>query len=154
VNSTSVGTKTLTCSATDKAGNTASLQTSYSVVYAWDGFLQPINDTAHQIRTTQSKFKLGQTVPVKFVLRDAAGVSVQQTSNPTFLMSSNLGTCASYATLETTEPLTPDVSPVFKWDGTQYHFNWSTKGLSSGVYRIYAKIADDTQPWVDICLTK
>ena len=119
VSSSSVGTKTLTCSATDKAGNTASLQASYSVVYAWDGFRQPINDTAHQIGSTQSKFKLGQTVPVKFVLRDAAGLSVQQTVNPNFLMSGNLGSCSSYTTLETTDPLTPDVSPVFKWDGTR-----------------------------------
>ena len=155
VSSSSVGANTLNCSATDKADNMASEAANYSVNYAWNGFLQPINDTAHQTSTTQSKFKLGQTVPVKFVLRDAAGLSVQQTVNPNFLMSGNLGSCASYATLETMDPVTPDVSPVFKWDGTQYHFNWSTKaGLSSGVYRIYAKIADGTQPWVDICLTK
>ena len=101
VSSSSVGAKTLNCSATDKADNTGSAVTNYSVVYDWNGFLQPINDTAHQTSTTQSKFKLGQTVPVKFVLRDAAGLSVQQTVNPNFLMSDNLGSCSTYTTLET-----------------------------------------------------
>jgi Galactose oxidase, central domain len=141
------------------AGNTNYKSVSGGVVadritYDWQGFLQPINDTAHQIGATQSKFKLGQTVPVKFIIRDAAGVAVQQTTNPTFRMSNNLGACSSYATLETTDQSAPDVVPVFKWDGTQYHFNWSTKGLTGGVYRIYAQIGDGTQPWVDVCLTK
>ena len=154
VGSSSVGAKTLTCSATDFAGNTVSVLANYSVVYAWNGFLQPINDTAHQIGMTQSKFKLGQTVPVKFVLRDAAGVSVQQTANPNFLMSSNLGGCQSFVTPEAEETLPHSVLPVFTWDGAQYHFNWSTKGLTGGVYRIYAKLADGNQPWVDMCLTK
>ena len=120
----------------------------------WNGFLQPINDTAHQINATQSKFRLGQTVPVKFVLRDAAGISVQQTPNPSFLRSGNLGACGSLVALEDAETLTPNVVPIYPWDGMQYHYNWSTKGLSSGVYRIYAVLADGTQPWVDICLTK
>ena len=91
---------------------------------------------------------------MKFVLRDAAGISVQQATNPSFLMSGNLGACGSFVTLEDVETLTPSVVPMFTWDGMQYHFNWSTKGFSSGVYRISAKLADGTQPWVDICLTK
>jgi hypothetical protein len=154
VSTGSVGPQTLTCTATDKADNVGSSKANYSVNYSWQGFLQPINDTAHQVGATQSKFKLGQTVPAKFVLRDAAGVSVQQESNPAFLISGNIGACASYATLETTDAGAPDTLPVYKWDGAQYHFNWSTKGLSGGVYRIYAKLADGNQPWVDICLTK
>jgi hypothetical protein len=154
VDTSAVGAKTLTCSAIDNAGNIGIGVAQYSVLYAWTGFLQPINDTAHQIGTTQSKFKAGQTVPAKFLLRDADGNVVQQTGNPGFLRSGNLGACATYATPEEVEVLSPDVVPVFKWDGAQYHFNWSTKGLSSGVYRISAKLDDGTQPWVDICLTK
>jgi hypothetical protein len=51
-------------------------------------------------------------------------------------------------------PSTPDVGSEYKWDGSQYHYNWSTKGLTSGVYRINANLADGSQRWVDICLTR
>jgi len=34
---------------------------------------------------------------------------------------------------------------VFKWDGTQYSYNWSTKGFAAGYwYRIYAVLDDGT----------
>ena len=52
------------------------------VLYGWDGFLQPINDTAHAL-VPMSKFKAGQTIPAKFVL-DATGAVVQQPGTATF----------------------------------------------------------------------
>ncbi len=124
-----------------------------TIAYGWNGFSQPINDTAHQIGLAQSKFKLGQTIPAKFVITNAAGTVVQQTSNPTFTRSGKLGECgAAEAESVTTE--TPNVIPQYSWDGSQYHYNWSTKGLVAGVYRIFANLADGTSPYVDICLTK
>ena len=120
----------------------------------WDGFLQPINDTAHQINVGQSKFKLGQTIPAKFVLKNALGVVVQQVGNPTFSRSANLGACDPTAVADTPELVSPDGGSTFNWDGSQYHYNWSTKGLTSGEYRIYANLADGTKRYVDICLTK
>jgi hypothetical protein len=124
------------------------------IVYDWDGFLQPINDTAHQTGVQESKFKLGQTIPAKFVLKNAAGAVVQQASAPTFSRSGNLGTCDNTATTDTTEVVTPDAGVAYSWDGSQYHYNWSTKNLAAGEYRIYANLADGTKPYVDICLTK
>jgi hypothetical protein len=126
-----------------------------SILYGWDGFLQPINDTAHQTGVTESKFKLGQTIPAKFVIKDAAGASVQQTPNPTFSRSGNLGACDANAALDTiTEVVAADAGVIYNWDGSKYHYNWSTKGLTAGEYRIYANLADGTKPYVDICLTK
>ena len=58
------------------------------------------------------------------------------------------------STLETATTLTPDVVPQYKWDGSQYHYNWSTKGLTAGLYRIFANLGDKTAHSVDICLTK
>jgi hypothetical protein len=126
-----------------------------SILFAWNGFLQPINDTAHQTGSIQSTFRLGQTIPAKFVLRNASGTTVQQATSPTFSRSGNLGQCEIGATLETiTEILTPDGGVVYSWDGSKYHYNWSTKGLTAGEYRIYANLADGTKRYVDICLTK
>lgn len=45
VDTSSVGSKSVACTATDEAGNSASASASYSVIYRFDGFLQPINDT-------------------------------------------------------------------------------------------------------------
>ena len=125
------------------------------VLFAWDGFLQPINDTAHHTGLTQSKFKTGQTIPAKFVIRNAAGAVVQQTPNPTFTRTGNLGACDSSTDPESLPTIDPDSAPVYTWDGNQYHYNWSTKGLTSGRYRIFANLADgNPATWVDICLTK
>jgi hypothetical protein len=53
----------------DAAGNTATVSGSYRVIYRFDGFLQPINDPAHQVGAGESVFKGGSTVPVKFQLK-------------------------------------------------------------------------------------
>jgi hypothetical protein len=124
------------------------------IQFAWDGFLQPINDTAHQIGVTESKFKLGQTIPVKFDIKDAFGNIVQQTPNPTFSRSVRLGSCDTITSAETLPSLVADATTQYAFNGGHYQLNWSTKGLTAGEYRIYANLADGTARYVDICLTK
>jgi hypothetical protein len=149
-----VGTFNVSVTGRDNAGNSKSVNCSYKVEYGWGGFLQPINDTAHQTGLTQSRFRLGSTIPAKFVLTDAAGQVVQQATSPTFSRTNWLRGCDANATTEPTpSDIAPDAGAAYKWDGTQYHYNWSTKGIKqAGVYRIYANLADNTQRWVDICL--
>ena len=65
-NANGVGTFNYTATATDKAGNTTVVTGTYTVFYGWSGYLQPINDTAHQ-GATASIFKAGSTVPVTYV---------------------------------------------------------------------------------------
>jgi len=64
------------------------------------------------------------------------------------------GTCDSNATPDTADPVTADAGVTYAWDGSQYHYNWSTKNLTAGEYRIYANLADGTKQYVDICLGK
>jgi hypothetical protein len=128
---------------------------SFSVVYGWNGFLQPINDTAHQTGLYESKFKLGQTIPVKFDLTNAQGQVVQQTGSPTFTRSGYLGACDSSTSLEAVPVVSPDGAAVYAYTGGHYQYNWSTKGITSaGEYRIFANLADGTSQSVYICLTK
>ncbi|HZB23038.1 MAG TPA: PxKF domain-containing protein, partial [Gaiellaceae bacterium] len=151
-----VGTYTVLASYAGSANyNAASATKTVQVVFRWDGFLQPINDTAHQTGLAESRFRLGQTIPAKFVLKDASGAVVQQSPNPTFSHSNRLGSCDVFVADETiTEVVTPNAGNTFAWSGSQYHYNWSTKGLQAGEYRIYANLADGTRRYVDICLTK
>jgi hypothetical protein len=97
---------------------------------------------------------LGQTIPAKFVIKNAAGIVVQQATLPKFTRSNNLGSCDPTTAPETVFDLSPDAGANYQWDGGQYHYNWSTKGLTSGEYRIYANLSDGTARYVDICLTK
>jgi hypothetical protein len=160
VTSTSpVGTYAIVAAAQGEAATLANYDItlvggSLRVYYAWDGFLQPINDTAHQTGVAESKFKLGQTIPTKFVIKNSTGTVVQQLTKPTFTRSANLGSCDSNAAVDTAPTVTADAGSSYAWDGTQYQYNWSTKNLTAGEYRIYANLADGTARYVDICLTK
>jgi hypothetical protein len=150
-----IGSCTVTAS---QAGNSnynpaPSVQLTFAVDYRWDGFLQPINDTAHR-QGAESVFKLGSTVPAKFQLKTLGGTVVQAATLPTFTRSTGLGACNQQLSIEF-----PDADPgftgtTFRWDGTaqQYIYNWSTKGLKAGEYRIFANLDDRTKGFVDICL--
>ena len=97
-----------------------------SVHYLWDGFLQPINDTAHDLGT-MSRFKLGQTVPAKFDLKDVNGVAVLQSVSPIFNFALIGASCGA------SEPDSIDLvypastQPVYTLNGGHYQFNWITK---------------------------
>jgi len=138
----SVGNKSFAVNARDAAGNTASQTASYGVFYSTGAclgdlghaILQPINASG-----TMSVFKLGSTVPTKFRVCDANGVSIgaagvvigygllSAASSPDIMVDE-----AAYST-------TPDTA--FRWDPTsqQWIFNQSTKsnGTLNKVGTIY-----------------
>ena len=66
-----VGSVTATCSgALDNAGNTGSASVTYSVVYNWSGFFQPVDNNAVNVA------KAGSAIPVKFSLGGYKGLSI------------------------------------------------------------------------------
>src|SRR5215213_4575845 len=162
-NNTGAGTATASASfAGDANHNNSSNSKTFAILYDFRTYLQPINDTAHQTGILESKFKLGQTIPVKFNIYNAAGSVVQQATNPTFTKVSH-GACDAQTALEDPTTETPNPGAQFVWTTDHYQYNWSTKGLSAGEYRIYANLADGTgqqntdllhQNYTDICLTK
>jgi hypothetical protein len=153
-----VGTFSFTATASDKAGNTTTVTGSYKVKYRFDGFLQPINDTAHQqicgTNCTYSIFKAGSTVPVKFQLKDAAGNIVQTTTAPVWAnpQKGNL-TTMSVDESAFTDPA--DTASTYRWDptGQQYIFNWGTlKSGAGNFWQIGVKLDDGASYVVDIGL--
>ncbi|MBX6341810.1 MAG: PxKF domain-containing protein [Thermomicrobiaceae bacterium] len=143
-----VGTYTYTATATDAAGNTTTVSVTYRVIYRWDGFLQPINDTAHQVGTTTSIFKAGSTVPVKFQLKKADGTVVQANTLPLWLTPAK----GSPTTAPADESVYSDPATsgsTYRWDSAaqQYIYNWSTKGAASGYYYRIGVTLDDGQTY-------
>ena len=165
-----VGTFTVTCTATDVAGNTRTATATYSVVFATNiclgepshAILQPINADGSSV------FKARSTVAVKFRVCDAAGLAIDAadvvippspSAHPadcTVPLPSPTPTTrapvlctrapASTGTVnETVDSTNPDTN--FRWNGSgkQWIFNLGTKNLSAGVvYGYYIPLKDGT----------
>jgi hypothetical protein len=149
-----VGTFAFTATAHDRAGNTQTATGSYRVVYRFDGFLQPINDTAHQVGVATSVFKAGSTVPVKLQLKRADGSVVEASAAPLWELPVKGG--------PTTAPVddavygaAADTMTAYRWDGTarQYQYNWGTEAAAKGYYhRIGVRLDDGQTYFVNIGL--
>jgi hypothetical protein len=148
---TGVGSCTITASQAGNGNYNAApdVSRSFKITYKFGGFLQPINDTAHDISSNPdvSTFKSGSTVPVKFRLTDAKGNAVQAGSAQ--WITPQLGKATTQAVDESVfaEPATS--GSLYKWDATaqQYIYNWSTKGMSSGFYYKIGVKLDDGQTY-------
>jgi hypothetical protein len=147
-----VGTFSYTATAVDKAGNTSTATGTYTVKYKFGGFLQPINDTAHQTGLSTSVFKAGSTVPVKFQLRNDAGQLVQAATAPLWLTPVK-GSSMSAPVDESVYSVSPDSGSSYRYDATagQYIYNWKT-GTGGNYWRIGVKLDDGQTYYVSIGL--
>jgi hypothetical protein len=145
-----VGTFSYTATATDSAGNKATATGTYKVIYRFDGFLQPINDTAHQVGTSISVFKGGSTVPAKFQLKKANGTVVLANTAPVWLTPAK-GASMSMPVDESLYAAAADSGSTYRLDSQQYIYNWKTAGGGS-YYRIGVSLDDGQSYYVNIGL--
>ena len=149
-----VGTFTYTASATDKAGNVGTATVTYTVVYGYGTtlFLQPVNDTAHQTGLATSVFNAGQTIPMKFQLRNASGAVIQSGTAPKWLNPVK-GSTTTAAVNESAYTAAETVGGTYAWDGTQYQYNWKTDKTQGGSYwRVGVTLDDGQTYYVNIAL--
>jgi hypothetical protein len=138
VDTSSVGTKTFSVTATDKAGNVTIKTVKYSVVYKFGGILQPINSDGSSV------FKLGSTIPVKFQLTDANVVFVS-TAQANKIFYAKITNSVVGTDVEAVSTSNATTGNLFRYDSVsnQYIFNLSTKsGFTAGTYQI-SIILDD-----------
>jgi hypothetical protein len=111
VDTSALGSFTVSCTATDNAGNTAEGTASYTV-------------TANVIKLSPSKtqFKAGSTVPVKFQLLGAGGALI-----PTAMAQQLSDACAATATLDDLPPVCAvyDVSKGFFQANVKSSSSWA-----------------------------
>ncbi len=152
VDTSSVGSKTVTFTAVDNAGNTATKECTYIVVYDFGGFLPPVTLDG------RSLLKLGSTIPVKFQLFDAAGspVSTAVATIRVVKISSGSPVGTEVDGVSTSAATTGN---LFRYDSTGqlYIFNLATKPLpapADGTWRITVYLNDGTSQTVDIGIKK
>jgi len=108
--------------------------------YEFGGVLQPINADGSSV------FKAGRTIPVKFQLKDREGAFVTDAT-------AHLNVYKVSETVEGTVEEEVDAEPtgaantgdLFRYDSgaDQYVFNLSTKGWTTGTYRLEISIDED-----------
>lgn len=135
---TAVGKHTLTATATDMAGNSASAQQSYEVL-SWTakGFYQPV-DMNNVVNTV----KAGSTVPVKF---EVFAGTTEITDPSKIIPSVKAIQCAPNALADEIELLAAG-STSLRYDTTsgQFIYNWKTPTSAGGCYQLTMTAADGT----------
>jgi hypothetical protein len=121
---------------------------AYNVVYRFDGFLQPINDTAHHVGATTSIFKAGSTVPVKLQLKRADGTKVQARGAPIWEVPVK-GSPTTAPVVESVYGTAADSGAGYRWDSMdqQYIFNWGTDAAGKASYYRIGVMLDDGQTY-------
>ncbi len=138
-----LGTTTVGCTATDAHGNEATGSFKVQVQYAWSGFLAPINANG------SSLFKLGSTIPVEFRL---TGASAGITNAVATLSWTKVSSTITGTDLETVSSCSASTGDTFRYEGGEYVFNLSTKGLSTGTWSLSINLGDGVTRTVDISL--
>jgi hypothetical protein len=119
VDASSVGSKSLTCMATDNAGNTTEQLVSYTVVFAFDGFFDPVSNP-----DVINLAKAGQTIPLKWRLLDVDGVPVADLAAATTTVE-NLS-CGLEPTGNEVAEDASGASGLQNLGGGYYQYNWKT----------------------------
>ncbi|MGE5462149.1 MAG: HYR domain-containing protein [Syntrophothermus sp.] len=129
------GSTTVSCSATDSHGNTATGSFKVNVNYNWSGFFQPIDNNG-----VYNVAKSGSTIPVKFSLGGDQGLGILFAGSP----SSAQVSCPLSAATDSLEEVTTATSGL-KYDAlaNQYIYNWKTSSGYAGTCRqLTVKLVD------------
>jgi hypothetical protein len=143
-----VGTTTVTCSATDSHGNTATGSFAVTVTYGWNGFFQPVDNPP-----TVNTVKAGSAIPVKFSLTGNQGLNIFTAGYP----ASAPYTCSATAPTDAIETTVTAGTSSLSYDATSdtYTYIWKTDKTWAGTCRaLVVKLADGTTKTANFQFTK
>jgi hypothetical protein len=129
-----LGQRYLSATATNLTTNdTSPFAKDLFLPFNFSGFLPPLSQNM--------AFALNRIIPIKFQLTDTNGAAITSLSAVTSLQ---IAPVLSGGGLGTPFNPTPSGGTGFRNDGSQYIFNWQTKGLAAGSYEILLTLADGT----------
>ena len=132
VDTGTVGTRSVSCAATDRAGNTSSGTASYRVTYR----ICPIDDLRKPARS-------GSTVPIKIQLCDASGLNVSASS---VVLHATIVTIAGASSGPAAAAAgNANTGNLFRYDDLLkgYIFNLKTTGLATGGWQLNFEVTGD-----------
>ena len=134
--SATVGMRTITCTATDVAGNVGTATVQYRVGYGFQGFEQPVDLGVVNVANA------GRAIPLKWRLVDAAGVPV--TGLRAVSVTSVVTSCAGGSTpTDAVEEYATGSSGLQDLGDGRYQFNWNTPRSYAGQCRTVLVDAGD-----------
>jgi hypothetical protein len=142
VDTSTVGAHSVSCTATDNAGNTSVAPAWYSVVFNFQGFFQPV-DNGNVFNVVNA----GRAIPVKFSLGGNQGLNILANGYP----ASTVVSCSWAASTDVLETTLTAGSSSLQYDGTvnppvgQYIYVWKTeKSWANSCRRLDVKFVDGT----------
>ncbi len=128
VDAGSIGSKSVTFTAVDYAGNEATKTCTYQVIYDWHGFFQPVDNLP-----ALNKAKAGSAIPVKFSLSGDQGLNIFAAGYPRSVTI----TCGSTANADAIEEIVTAGQSSLNYDpiADQYIYVWKTDKAWAGTCR-------------------
>ena len=133
-----VGAKSVSCTATDNAGNTNTVAATYAVAYPFTGFFQPVDPMP-----TVNVAKAGSGVQVKFGLGGNQGLAIFAAGFP----ASRQVSCSASAPQDDIEATVTAGNSSLSYDAStqQYSYTWKTDKAWAGTCRLLTiTLADGT----------
>ncbi len=140
LDTSAVGSRTHTIAVEDKVGHTGQATCTYSVIYNWTGFFQPIDNKDGAGNYILNKAKAGSTIPVKFSLGGNQGMEILNGTPGTGAIA-----CSTTAASDALEEYSTATTSGLKYDAAadQYIYNWKTATSFAGTCRqLIVKLAD------------
>jgi len=132
-----VGPTTVTATATDANGNTASCSFTVTVLYNFTGFFNPVSNPP-----TLNSVNAGRSIPLKFSLSGNKGLDIFAVGYP----ASQQITCNSSAPLSELEGTETPGGSTLTYSPDTYHYNWKTEGSWAGTCRqLVVKLNDGSE---------
>jgi hypothetical protein len=138
LDTSNVGTKSVSCTASDNAGNQASASASYQVIYSWSGFMQPVDNLP-----IVNSVKAGSGVPVKFSLGGSYGLNIFAAGYPKV----QTVVCGSGAPIDEIEQTVTAGASSLSYDAAsgQYSYTWKTdKSWAGSCRQLTIRLSDGT----------
>lgn len=119
LDSETVGTKTVTCEASDEAGNLASVEVPYAVHFPYSGFGRPVDDQ------TVNRVQAGRGVVLRFSLGGDRGLDILAVGSP----SSQAVACGTDVVVDAAEMTNAAGASELRYDEAtgEYVYVWKTE---------------------------
>lgn len=138
VDTSTVGTHSVSCQATDEAGNTTTESVDYTVAYTFAGFDAPVDTAAINVA------KAGRAIPLKWRVTDGLGNPV--TDLASVAVRATALACDLGDTADLLEEYASGQSGLQNLGNGYYQFNWSTpKSYASSCKTLSVDLGDDIE---------